>query len=164
MIITQELHNRVMQKVSATVSKYFGPTFDLDIPVSYRSDMKGTAGIAYVNSKKIELNAQLFLANTEKFFERTIPHEVAHIITKMVHPHAKQSHGPEWRSVMDHIGVDSTRCHTYDVSALVKRMERFTYACACSRPLNITKIMHNKIQKGSVRTCMTCNTVVYYNP
>lgn len=164
MIITQELQYRVEKKIRETIVKYFGVTSNLNIPVSYRTDMKGTAGLAYKSSRRIELNVQLLLENTEDFFKRTIPHEVAHIIQYMVYPYAKQGHGPEWREIMDFLGVDSTRCHSYDVSALVvkRNTTKFTYGCSCEgKVFNISKLIHNKIQSGAGRHCLKCKTVVY---
>ena len=164
-MITQETMNRINAVVQSCIKKILGQSFELQVPVTFRTDMKRTAGLAYSRSKKIELNQQLFLANTDEFFSRTIPHEAAHIITYILYPNAKQGHGPEWRNVMNRLNVeDIKRCHSYDVSALVKPRfsERFTYVCACDRKLSLTKIMHNKIQKGSHRRCNVCNTRVHH--
>lgn len=162
-MITQEMHNRVVATIQSCIKKILGQSYELDVPVTYRRDMKAVAGCAYVKSKRIELNEVLFLENVEQFFSRTIPHEVAHVITRIIYPHAKQAHGPEWRNVMSMLGVDdNTRCHSYDVSSVVKPRlsEKFTYVCSCDRPLILSKIMHNKIQRGSVRICMVCKTPV----
>ena len=166
-MITPELHSRVNATVQSCIKKIMGQSYELMVPVTYRKDMKRVAGMAYLRTQRIELNEQLFLGNENEFFSRTIPHEAAHIITKILFPRAKQAHGPEWRHVMHRLQVeDVKRCHSYDTSALVKKRvyEKFTYSCACSRPLSLTKIMHNKIQGGSRRKCTRCATLVSYTP
>ena len=161
-MITTELHAKVNATIQACFIKLLGR--ELDVAVTYRKDMKKTAGLAYTISRKIELNEILFLENVDEFFSRTIPHEAAHIITKILYPHAKQSHGPEWRYIMDRLEVsDIKRCHSYDVSSVAKPRlsEKFTYTCAC-KSFSLSKIMHNKIQKGSHRVCNSCKTRVVY--
>lgn len=166
-MITPELHARVNSTVQSCIKKILGQSYELHVPVSYRKDMVRVAGRAFMTSKKIELNEQLFLGNVDTFFSRTIPHEAAHLITKILYPKAKQAHGPEWRNVMNRLGVeDVKRCHSYDTSALVKSRvyEKFTYSCACERKLSLTKIIHNKIQNGSHRACIHCKVRVMYTP
>ena len=162
-MITKETYDCIDKLVQSCIKKILGQSYELDVPVTFRRDMKRIAGLAYSRSKRIELNEQLFLENTEQFFSRTIPHEAAHLITHIIYPKAKQSHGPEWRSVMNLLGVeDIKRCHSYDVSSVVQRVtQKFTYVCACDRKLSLTKIMHNKIRNGSHRKCVVCNTRVY---
>jgi SprT protein len=157
-MITQLYLDRVNLKIQETIQKYFGIDFKYDIPVTFRTDMKAKAGIAYRRNHRIELSEQLFLENIEKFFATTIPHEVAHIIQYLAFPNAKQGHGPEWRSIMDRIGVESNRCHTYDVTSLVTQ-NRHKYACVCAgRIFELSTRMHNLIQSEKHRRCNTCNT------
>src|SRR5205809_286196 len=69
------------------------------------------AGCAYSHLNHIELNAQLFAENVDGFIRRTIPHEVAHLITRALFPMAKRSHGKEWQGVMHKLSVqDVARC------------------------------------------------------
>lgn len=165
-MINQETHTRINAVVQSCIKKILGQSFEMIVPVTFRTDMKRVAGLAYYKTKKIELNQQLFLENTEEFFTRTIPHEAAHLITHILFPRAKQAHGPEWRNVMNRLNVeDVKRCHSYDVSSVVQRVtEKFSYACMCDRKMSLSKIMHNKIQKGSHRKCLTCDTRVSYSP
>ena len=126
--------------------------------------MNGIAGLAYLRDRRIELNEPLFLSNIDGFFARTIPHEVAHLLQTITYPAAKQSHGPEWRHIMSLLGVDNKRTHSYDVSVCTK-IERFRYVCGCTnRTFNVTKILHNKMQKGQKRFCNTCTDRAVYWP
>lgn len=166
MSISKELDNRVKEKVTECIAKILGAerAAKFHFPVTYHSNMNRVAGLAYMTEMRIELNEPLFLANIEQFFARTIPHEVAHLIQTIVYPKAKQSHGPEWRHIMELLGAESKRSHSYDVS-ICTTMERFRYVCNCTnRSFSVTKILHNKMQKGQKRFCNTCTGRAVYWP
>ena len=172
-LVTLELHKRVMNHIYDILDKadkiYPGNGFStLVTPVTYRTDMKTTAGFAYPSLKRIELNATIFLANIENFFDDTIPHELAHILTRMLYPTAKQSHGPEWKSVMRNLGFSPTRCHSYDVTSINRDNAKLSrYTCQCNdgtKEFFLSKILHNKINKGHFRICVTCKTRIIFTP
>jgi SprT protein len=120
--------------------------------------MRSVAGCAYTGKfKRIELSEQLFLENIESFFENTIPHEVAHILTEILYPNAKQDHGPEWKSVMRELGIEPVRCHNYDTSSCYNDT-RIRYNCVCSTHHLLSKIRHNKAKLGTEYSCGTCKT------
>lgn len=114
---------------------------------------KGTAaGLAH-RSGHVEFN-EVLMARHPEDFDVTIIHEVAHIVTFKVFPNAKQAHGPEFKRVMRMLGVDNpTRCHSYDVSGLIRRktVKRFEYVCehGCTHGLTIHR--HKTIESGMVR-------------
>lgn len=162
MIITKELHDKVTNKINECTVKILGKENSLVIPVTYRTDMHVVAGTAWLGEKRIEFNTQLLLSNEEDFFAQTIPHEVAHILQIILYPHAKQSHGPEWRRIMIRLGCHPHRTHNYDVS-VCSTMKRFNYSCSCKKALMLTQIIHNKIQKGQNRSCSKCKSIVVYN-
>lgn len=79
----------------------------------------------------IRLNLILCYENEEHFVKQTVGHEVAHLITRVVHGSTKKveekgqtvikkirSHGAEWRSVMVEIGLKPDTYHTYDTSSI----------------------------------------------
>lgn len=167
--ITKEIHVRVMSLVYDILDKaeklypYHGFR-NLILPVTYRTDMKQVAGLAYCTSIKIELNADLFLENLESFFVSTIPHEVAHIIATKVFPDAKQNHGPEWKSVMRSLGYVPTARHSFAPTATMKSNSLFRYTCSCDKEFFLSKIMHNKINRGNDRYHTVCKTKIVFNP
>jgi SprT protein len=120
-----------------------------------------TAGYVWPSrySNRIFLNWPLFQANTEDFCNRTIPHEVAHLFQNFLKP-TDSKHGPVWKSLMRKIGLEPTRCHSYDTT-ICARDESFTYICTC-RKHRISKIIHNKMIKGQQRRCKHCRTYVTY--
>jgi SprT protein len=104
----------------------------------------------------IRYNRQLLLENGERFLDRTLPHEVAHVVAnRLFGPHIRP-HGAEWQAVMQLFGADSSRCHDYDTSrSNTRRLTRHPYRCGC-REHALTSIRHNRILAGQVYYCRTC--------
>jgi len=55
-------------------------------------DRSRCAGKANYRTHTVMFNTEIAQANTG--FENTITHELAHLLTKMLYPNAKQHHGP----------------------------------------------------------------------
>ncbi len=166
MPVSQELKDRVNAKIIECTEKILGKerASRFSFPVTYRTDLKRVAGFAYFEELRIELNEQLLLNNIETFFVTTIPHEVAHLLQAILYPAAKQVHGPEWRSIMTYLGSPISRTHSYDTSVCTAG-ERFRYVCNCeNKTFKVTKILHNKMQKGQKRYCDTCTGRAVYWP
>jgi predicted SprT family Zn-dependent metalloprotease len=110
-----------------------------------------TAGNVRYATRVITLNSILFLENVDAFIERTVAHEVAHLMTRELFPNAKQHHGPEFRSIMKTYGVDPSTYHKYDVSSVMKNntfklKELFVYTCSCpGNKFKLSKRLHNLI-------------------
>ena len=67
------------------------------------------AGRAYIDSWKVKYNVELFEHNRTDFLDRTVPHELAHLVARTLYPFCT-SHGQHWRTVMERLGVkDITR-------------------------------------------------------
>ncbi len=157
-MITEHIKTRIEKCISDCVNKILS-NHELKIPFFFRTDMKGIAGLAYCyENKRIELSQQLFLENMEDFFLKTIPHEVAHILTVILYPYAKQDHGPEWKSIMRELGVQPKRCHDYDITTCFKANDRIKYACACNHTHMLTKIRHKRIKNGVEYRCGKCSS------
>ena len=62
-----------------------------------------------------------------------------------------KGHGPAWKKVMRAIGQAPERCHSYDVSGVVKG---HAYKCSsCGKDFHLTTHRHNKILRGSTYHC-----------
>jgi len=133
----------------------------LDIPkIEYR-DMSGTAGMAYPTLWKVVYAITLFEQNEERFLNRTVPHEIAHLVTHKIYPKAKQAHGPEWRYVMHVLGVtDNSRCHSYDTSSVKKRRSPRAKPnrvyCGCGSKF-VTDTIYRRMIEGRGYRCTTCD-------
>lgn len=121
-----------------------------------------TAGKAFCRYNEIRLNPVLFRENFEDFKARTIPHELAHIITHVLYPRAK-AHGNEWKSVMRKLGGPTTRCHSYDTSnSAVSVRKCYTVRCDC-RTYQFTSIRYNRMRSGTTYHCRKCRSAVREN-
>lgn len=104
--IQQRCVDRIVQCHSLVNTTMASPT------VSF--DLRGTtAGQAYPGKNHIRLNGQLLNENIDDFIEQTVGHEWAHLAAANLHGQKIRSHGPEWKRVMQRLGLDPARCHTY---------------------------------------------------
>lgn len=170
MKISQELQNRVLAKVDECLVISFGEDeyllakYRKEVKVEFSNKLGETAGYATYRTKLIELNSVLFLENIEEFLNRTIPHEVAHLVVNELYPRAKQHHGPEFRLVMSTYGADSKTRHSYNTDSVRKAKKLFVYTCACEgNTFKFSTRMHNTIvNKKQIRGCRTCRTQVEF--
>ena len=122
-------------------------------------DLSGVcAGRACYANWTVKFNLELYRRNKDDFSNRTVPHEVAHLIAYTLNGGMRpKPHGYEWQSVMRKLGIkDITRCHSYDVAGLINRRPRpYVYACGCTEH-HVTSNIHSKIQAGQERVCRKC--------
>ena len=122
-------------------------------------DLKGrTAGYAFHNPLRVQLNAGLYKANKEDFLERTVPHEVAHIVQFEVYPHSKP-HGYEWQNLMYLIGLEPTRCHQYETTPARKHVKWSVTCTTCGRVYKVGSAVLRRLTSGQRKYyCTVCNT------
>lgn len=167
MKVSAQVQKRVKDKLAECITlaeKKYNQTFTMPT-ISYK--LRGcTAGKALPGQWTVKFNAQLLMENLDDFIDRTVPHELAHLITDRIYPEAHQGgitfgygrirrkkrnpHGSEWQSVMRALGVqDVTRCHSYDVSnARVKNKKRVEYKCTgCGFILGMGPKAHKREQQ-----------------
>jgi SprT protein len=126
-----------------------------------RFDLRGQAAgqARWCSSERPTLRYNLDIARRHEFdfLERTVAHEVAHLITAACHGRTRP-HGAEWRSVMAYFGIpDASRCHDYALEGIrVKRQRRWDYRCGCStHELSTTR--HKRMLAGTARYhCPRC--------
>jgi SprT protein len=134
----------------------------LEIPEIEYFHSSRVAGKAYRNVYKISFNEVLMNENQSEFAQ-TIAHELAHLYTRELYPHAKQAHGPEFKYVLAKMGYEPRRCHHYDVSSVsTKKVQRkYLYACpSCQKDLRVSSNIHNKMQQGDQRLSICCRVKV----
>lgn len=158
MLVTQAVKDRVnavLQDRLAVANAHFD--IDLKMPTVVYKKGGTTAGTAAHWINEIDLNPTLLMANVEAFMTRTVPHELAHLITSKVYPHTntgvrggkRSPHGSEWKSVMYILGADPKRCHNYDTSSVKKKTQKFEYICEkCGDSLMMGIKRHNKQQRA----------------
>lgn len=159
MQVTPEVRARVIAKINECrelAVKNLGTLAQITMPrVIY--ELRGrTAGTASYSKWEINLNAVLLMENVDDFIERTVPHELAHLITDKLYPEnhrpkrdpwsgrrpKRSPHGADWQYVCRAIGMtDVTRCHSYDTSnSTVKKSNSrsIPLRCGCGAHLTVS--------------------------
>ena len=125
-----------------------------------RFDLKGRAAGQYRSHPHpcIRYNLELASQQFDAFLDRTPGHEVAHYVIHQMHPGRRvRPHGPEWRKLMENLGLDPSRCHEFDMSKVpTRRQRRFPYRCRCqTHELSATR--HNRIRRSQAEyRCKRC--------
>ena len=96
----------------------------------------------------LEFNTKVMDMDWEEM-EDTIPHEIAHLVDKVVHGKSS-NHGPRWQRIAKRLGSTAKRTHSVKIAAS-RRQRRFCYVATCGTEIELTTVMHNKVQRGSVR-------------
>jgi SprT protein len=146
-----------LEKAGILLDRHF------DLPL-IRFDLRGQAAGQYRSHPRpcIRYNLILATAQFDAFLERTPGHEVAHYIIDQLHPHRRtRPHGPEWRRLMQDLGLDASRCHVFNLDAVTThRQRRFSYRCAC-REHHLSATRHNRILRGQAEyRCRSCGKVL----
>lgn len=143
--------------------------YRLAVPVlEVRFDLRGTAaGQARALEPLrflIRYHPELLARQPGPFLARTVPHEVAHVVTFCRYGARVRPHGPEWRALMGFFGAEATRCHDFDLRDMPRRrLQRFPYHCACGAH-SLTSIRHRRIQLGTRYRCPNCGETLRAGP
>lgn len=126
-------------------------------------DLRGKAAGQVVwaqGETRIRYNLALAKHQPEAFIQQTVPHEVAHVVTRLLYPKARP-HGPEWRRVMAHLGIaDVQRCHNFAVAPPSHSQRRWPYRCSC-RDHQLSATRHNRILRGERNyLCRHCGSLL----
>lgn len=153
-MITEDYKRKTEDKVIAVYSKaqeIWGSIFDLPKVVYDRIGM--TAGRAYPSENLIKLNPDYYLKNAEDMIETTVPHEIAHLIARMIDPINGGGHGRVWKVTMMHLGLKPERCHNYDTApARLRSATKYIYACEkCGTEMELGSCRHKRIQAEGKR-------------
>lgn len=135
------------------------------IPV--RFDLTGRAAGMYRverGSRLIRYNPYIFAKYFDEGLAQTVPHEVAHYVTDLLHGLRNvRPHGPEWRAVAEALGAEPRATARYDLTGIPQRRQRsFDYRCACAEhQLGVRR--HNKVRRGrGAYFCRRCQGPLVY--
>ncbi len=160
-------------RIVATTQDYIdraNAAFGLRLPpLPILFDIEGAAWGYYVRQgdrRWFRYNPALFARHFDEGLRDTIPHEVAHYVVDRRYRRRCKPHGPEWRRVMRHFGIDDPRAtHTTSLEGLtIRRQRRFLYYCDCGEvPLSTTR--HNRILRHGTRyRCRRCGQTLSPEP
>lgn len=143
------LVNKYTEKVQQKYPEFRKPNVAFDVTGK-------CAGQARYLKHEVSFNLILARDNSEEF-ENTVSHEIAHLLTKVLYPNAKQAHGPEFKRVHRWMGGTGNTYHSYDVSGVAKKRKTTTYVytCGCTEH-TVTSIRHNKMKAGALYKCNAC--------
>jgi len=163
MFVTPEMKQRVNDQL-ATSTKLAKDIYgfamdDFKTPIVVYKKRGRTAGTANYGTWELDFNSVLLMENDQNFIDRTVVHELAHLIDHHVNPEVhnvgygqkRSAHGPSWKRVMRLLGAEPTRCHSYDTtnSAVKKRgQQKFVYRCSCGGTMELGPTRHRKMQSG----------------
>lgn len=164
---SDRLKEAVIESIEKTVAKAntLWPGKGFRTPEIVFEDIGKSAGRANYTKYRVTINPAYLKDYTEDMVNNTAPHEVAHLITRIVYPNAKQHHGPEWKYVMRQLGVRPDPYHNYDITLSKKTRKRkvYLYECKC-HVHKVTSTIHQKIRRGGTFSCKRCKTEITEKP
>ena len=108
----------------------------------------------------IRYNRTLLIENGDAFIQRTVPHEVAHLMAREIFGPSIKPHGKQWREIMAFFGADNSRCHNFPLPEKERRrMRYFAYRCGC-REHQLSAIRHHRILAGVSYLCRRCGSAL----
>ena len=168
MLVNEEMKKRVETKLHESIKlaeAHFNQSFPF--PNLEYTKSGATAGTAQYNTYTLNFNPILLIENDDLFIQRTVPHEMAHLITHTLYPDVSAHHGKDWKYVMRVLQVaDSNRCHTYDVTNSKRHQNKHQYSCdGCSKVFTaLSTKRHNELVKNPNRYCCSvCRGALSYD-
>lgn len=143
-----------VHRASDLLDRSFAP-----VPVAF--DLTGRAAGMYRvrwERRLIRYNPYIFAKYFDDNLAVTVPHEVAHYVTDIVHGLKNiRPHGRQWQALMAAFGAEASRTCSYDLTGVpLRRHKRHSYRCACTTH-QLTSRRHNKLQRNQVRyLCRYC--------
>jgi predicted SprT family Zn-dependent metalloprotease len=155
----QEIIDKVHRLLKVARELY--DAFDLQpmhVPVVF-ANMGTTAGYAKRRKTEydewifnVEINVQAITIDWEDTFSDTIPHEVAHIVTRYLHGSKVKTHGPEWKRIAIALGSTGKRTHSMPLKNVRRRsrvpQRLYVYEGMNGMQMKLSIIRHNKLQSG----------------
>ena len=149
-MVTNELKNKVSAKIKEcrdVIMNHYGQDIEPG-KISYTA--RGTVGgTTNPSTYEIRLNPVFLGHYKEEFVNDTVVHEYAHVVALKLYPNSKP-HGKEWKKLMRLLGVEPTRCHSYNNQLIYEKRATRTYMCTCCYELfDVPQDIHKKIMSDS---------------
>ena len=140
--------NKLYAKLLETASEIHCRDFRR-IPLEFSRKLTKTGGYFQFRgntSVKLKISETIMMNNDPKtFIDEVVTHEVAHYIVHEVYGRNVQPHGFEWKETMRMLGAQPKRCHSFKTV----KSNTFTYKLDNGYELEVGKVRHNKIQRGT---------------
>jgi len=155
--------NRIIKSFRENCEKFgFDPK---EIKIEFSNRLRVTAGVAIVREKKIKLNKRMFVLydNDGKELEKTLLHELAHIIDYWKNYAEKESsysgnyHGLSWKIIMLKMGLKPKKYHNLPVS----NYKRYCNPSCRANGMTLSEIQAKRAISGESRyRCKICKKTI----
>jgi SprT protein len=153
----EKISEKLNELIEACNAKFQGFSFN-DVKFSMNGRLTSTAGRAFLEEGRLEFSKVLYAQNEEQFLNDTVPHELAHIVAYRVF--GDRGHGVHWKQVMNFLGFEATRCHSYAVQRR-SSAKQYSYGCACEGKTHEVSAQRQAwINKGKRYACNTCGALL----
>lgn len=135
------------------------------VPVQF--DLRGRAAGMYRvrrGARSIRYNPHIFAKYFPDNLAETVPHEVAHYVTDVLHgPARRRPHGPEWRAVARALGATPRATANYDLTGIpLRKRALFDYRCACTQH-RLGARRHRNVAGGTAMyVCRRCGVALRF--
>lgn len=167
-LMNEPTRSEVEQKCHDLIAKgnaLFGTNVKLS---SIGWDLRGTAaGQARRRSLvySVRFNLEAKRLDPTHFFNETVPHEIAHLIVfelTLTGRSRDRGHGRDFKRVCRALGGTGARCHNIALTK-ARTVQKHKYILPSGRVVEVTSIMHGKIQKGQGRRMRDTGEKIAYN-
>ena len=140
---------KVTQCIEQAERRYGIKMPNIDVRFDLRGRCAGVAGyrgnVFYVRFNIDHINSDV---DFKHIIENTVSHEIAHSVCQAF-PHLGKNHDAGWKRVCVVLGGNGKRCYTAeDAPEAIARIRPFVYTTTIGTEINITKVIHGKIQRG----------------
>jgi predicted SprT family Zn-dependent metalloprotease len=170
--LTEDQKNEIFNLVVETVERanriY---SIDMAIPMVEFKKLGRVAGYAIFDRNYIQYNDTLAAENFEDFKERTVIHEVAHLIDHTLHGIQRSGngrriiHGKTFKAIMVRLGADPSTYHSYDTTSVTKARNKYVWVNTEGQKLILGATRHRRmLASGGTHYWMrnhTCREYTY---
>jgi len=151
----QTLIDKIEDKILETFIKAQGIyNMSFEIPKLEYNLTGFCAGQAWID--RLRFNMELCKTNESDFIAQTVPHEVAHYISRIMFGSYGMGHKKYWKDIMRALGCEPRRCHSYDCSTVVRKrrtVKRYPFSCDCNGYYMLSSIKANRYGSYTCRKC-----------
>lgn len=143
---------KVAEVIAKATTMYHVDLSNLSTSMKIRGTTGGRAGVKHINGKRLyilQLNRDMILnGGFDHMLNDTVPHEIAHLVCA-ANPFLGSRHDTGWKRVCVALGGNGLRCHNEEVEYA---HGGFDYLSSSGKKITVSKIRHQKIQKGTSYT------------
>lgn len=104
------------------------------------------AGHAYLRRRAVAFNLDYVEHYGFEQFNDWIIHEIAHLVTGILYPLARQYHGKEFKKVCKTLGGSGRTRHQFDTA--VSARDHVKVTCTCGKVLSIDPLLFKRVEKN----------------